>query len=464
MLFNGRTDTAVICGHFTDEHGSNDCILVPHIRAGKISVALFESEDEAVHFTVCFQIGDLIADPLEAGQGLAHLNSVMLTHQIGKRCGHDGFACNGLLRHGPLFDAAGTDIIQKQNAHFVSADKFVGAVRAFHGYTHTIRIRIRGQHKIRPHFLGKLQTFFQCGKNFRIGIGTGGEIPVGIFLFGNDGNIRNTDIFQDLCHGNKTRAVQRRVHQLQTGGPGKSRPYLTGFDGLIECCLAVVADELNQPLFHTFGKGHDLGTGEDIRFLNDIIYHRGGIVRHLASIGTIGFVPVVLGRVMRCGDHDTSVALIIAGGKAQCRDRHQRIINTDFDSIGSQYAGGILGKIPALQPAVVGDRHRLGSALGLDPVRDSLRCLTHDPYVHAVGTCAESTAQACGTEFQRDGEAVLNGGLVSFNALKFCLQIEIFQFRIHPTLVFLHIHNFAVPFFVISTVVAYYYSCFQCNG
>ena len=150
---------------------------------------------------------------------------------------------------------------------------------------------------------------------------------------------------------------------------------------------------------------------------------------------------------MRGSDHDTGVALIVAGGKAQRRYRHQCIINTDFDPVGGQNTGCVLGKIPAFQTAVIGNRDGLGASLGLDPVCDSLCCLTHDPYIHTVGACAKSAAQAGGTEFQRDGKTVLNGTFVSFNALKFRLQIKIFQFRFHPTFVFLHIHSFAVPFF-----------------
>ena len=209
MFLDGRSDAAIVGCHLTDEHGSDHRVLVTYVRSGQISVALFEPEDETVHFTVRFQIGDLITDPLESGERLTHLHSIVLAYQIGKRCGHDGFASNGFFRHGPLFDASGTDVVQKQNAHFISADELIGPVRTLHGDTHAIRIRIRCQHKIRSHFLGKFQTFLQCGKDLRVGIGTGGEITIGIFLFGHDGDIRNADILQNLRYRDKARSVQR---------------------------------------------------------------------------------------------------------------------------------------------------------------------------------------------------------------------------------------------------------------
>ena len=110
-LLDGGADASVVSGHLADEHGGDDGVLVADVRAGQVAVGLFEAEDEALDFPVRLEGGDLVADPLEAREGLSHLDAVVLGHEVGQRRGDDGLAGDGSLGHGAFFEFAGADVV-----------------------------------------------------------------------------------------------------------------------------------------------------------------------------------------------------------------------------------------------------------------------------------------------------------------------------------------------------------------
>ena len=238
----------------------------------------------------------------------------------------------------------------------------------------------------------------------------------------------------------QTGAVQRAVHQLQAGSLAQARAHLTGLDGIIQCLLAVVAHKADQALLHALGKGDVLCTGQHIRLLDLIVHDGGSIIGHLAAIRAVGLVAVVLGRVVRSRDHDTSIALVVTGSKAQCRHRHQSIVNAHLDTVCRQNACGGLGKDIALQAAVVADSHSLAAALSLDPVCQALRGLTHNIDIHTVGASAQNAAQTSGAKLQSHSKAVLDLVIISLDLGQLRLQISVFQLCSHPALIFIQIH------------------------
>ena len=252
MLLDGGTDASVVCRHLADQHGSDDRILVTHIGACKVSVALLKAENETIHLAVRLKLRDLVADPLEAGQGLSELHSVMLRHQIGQRRGNDGLDRNRFLRHGSLLDPARADIVEKKDAHLIAGDQLVGTVRAFHGDTDTVRVRVGRKHQIRSGLLRQFQAFLQGSENLRIRVGTGGEISVRILLFRNDRDVFDSDILQDSGNRYQAGAVERGINQLQAGGPAQARAHLARLDGRIQGVLAVIPHKLDQALLHAF--------------------------------------------------------------------------------------------------------------------------------------------------------------------------------------------------------------------
>ena len=54
----------------------------------------FESEDETINFTCCFQLSNLITDPFETGQDTSQFYTVMFCNGICQRCGYNRFYCN----------------------------------------------------------------------------------------------------------------------------------------------------------------------------------------------------------------------------------------------------------------------------------------------------------------------------------------------------------------------------------
>ena len=141
-------------------------------------------------------------------------------------------------------------------------------------------------------------------------------------------------------------------------------------------------------------------------------------------------------------DHDAGVAVVVTGSEAQRGNGHELVINTYVDSVCGQYACGVTCEIPALETAVVADRHGLRAALGEDPAGDALRCLADNPDIHAVRACAECAAKAGCTELKGYGKALLDGFIVACDALQFRVQIAIHKIGGGPAFVIIKIHSF----------------------
>ena len=241
--------------------------------------------------------------------------------------------------------------------------------------------------------------------------------------------------------GHKAGAVQRAVDQLEAGSLADARADGARLDGGVEGVDAVVTNILDQALRQTVLKGDQLGAGQDIGFLNFGVNDVGGLIGHLATVRAVGLVAVVLGRVVAGGDHDTRVAVVIAGGKAQRGNRHQSLVDADLDVVCSQNLGGRFGKQIALDAAVIADGNGLTAALRLDPVGKALCCLTDNINIHAVGARADDAAQTGGAELQGHGKAVLNGGIVPLNAFQLGLEVCVIQLGSQPTLIHILIHK-----------------------
>ena len=446
LFLDGGADAAVVGGHFADQHAADDGVLIPHIAAGQVAVALLEAEDEPLHFPGGLQLGDLVADPLEAGQHVAALHTIVGGHLVRQRGGHDGLHHHGVGGHGALRNAAGADVIQQQNAHLVAAQQLIAAVLAAHGNAHAVGVRVGGQHQVRAALLRQLQAQAQGLEDLGVWVGAGGEVAVRVLLLGHDGHIGDAQIFQDAGHRHQAAAVQRAVHQLQPGGGAQAGAHAAAFNGLIQGLAAVVLHILDQPGRHALFKGHGLGAGQHVGLLNLGVHHIGRLVGHLAAIGAIGLVAVVLGGVVAGRYHNAGVALVIPGGKAQGRHRHQGLINAHLYAVGRQHLGRRLCEHIAFDAAVVADGHGLAATLGLNPVGQALGGLPHHIHVHAVGARTDHAAQAGGAELQRHGKALFDGLFVTGNGGQLRGKIRVIQVCGAPARVFFLIHIFHLLF------------------
>ena len=112
-----------------------------------------------------------------------------------------------------------------------------------------------------------------------------------------------------------------------------------------------------------------------------------------------------------------------------------------MDAVGREHLGRRFGKDVGLDAAVIADRDGLAAALGFDPVGQALGGLPHDVNVHAVGARADHAAQTGRAKLERDGETVLNGGVVIPNAFEFGLEIGIVQVISQPTVIHFFVHE-----------------------
>ena len=241
-------------------------------------------------------------------------------------------------------------------------------------------------------------------------------------------------------HGHQAGAVQGGVDQLEPRGFAQAGPDGPGLDGVVQGFLAVLTHVGNQTGGQTLFKGDELGTLQNVGLLDFGIDNGGGIVGHLAAVGPVSLVAVVLGGVVGGGDHDAGVGTIESGGEGQGGHRHQCVIDADLDAVGSQNAGGVFGKHIGVDAAVVGDGNQLVAPLGLHPVGKPLGGLTDHVDIHPVGARAQHAPQAGGAEFQRDGEAVLDLFVAACDFPELLCQSRVLQLSGGPALVIVHVH------------------------
>ena len=365
----------------------------------------------------------------------------MLSDLVSQRRGDDGLAHDGVLGHRALLNAARADVVEQQNADLVAGEQLIAAVLALDGDADAVRVGVGGQHQVSAGLLGQLQTQAQRLEDLGVGIRAGREVAVRVLLLGHNGDVGDADVAQNMGDGHKAGAVQRAVDELQTGGLADARADGACLNGGIQRVDAVVTDVLDQALGHAVLKGDQLGAGQDIGFLNFGVDDVGGLVGHLAAVRAVGLVAVVLGGVVAGRDHDTGVAVVIAGRKAQRGHGHKGAVDADLDAVGGQHLGSGPGEQVALDAAVIADGNGLAAALGLDPVGKALGRLTDNVNIHTVGACTDDAAQARCTELQGHSKTVLNGGIVTLDAFQLGLEVSVVQLCSEPTLIHILIHK-----------------------
>ena len=215
-LHHGNALCAVISSHFTDEHGCNNGILIPNVRASQITIAFFKAKDIAVFFALFFQETNLFADELEARQNFNQFYTISLADCFYNVSGNDGLYCNRMLRHRALLNTLFADIFQQHCTNFITGEQCISALSIRNGDANTVSVWVSCQQQIRLYLVAVLQTELQCFPNFRVRIRTGGKVAVWIFLFLDNGHFLNADAVQNGANRLVSSAVQRGVDNLQT--------------------------------------------------------------------------------------------------------------------------------------------------------------------------------------------------------------------------------------------------------
>ena len=405
----------VVTRHFADEHGGHHGVLVAHIGAAQVAVALLEAEEEPALLALLLQAGDLLADVLEAGKRAAQLKAVLAGQGVKHRRAHDGGdheLVRDVLAAGR--GAAGEPVGEK-HAHLVAAQQDILALVG-HGDARAVGVGVGGQQQVGMHLGAQLQALLQRLPDLGVGVGAGGEVTVGLGLLGHHGHVGHPDALEDLRDALKTCAVERGVHDLEVGAVG-GRLHMLGLlgHGVHKALDGALADVVDQARVHGLVKGHARHAVEDVDLADGGEDVLGSLRGDLAAVGAVHLVAVVLGGVVACGDVDAGRAPQVARGEGAGGRGLQARVEVSCDAVGRQHLGGYMAEKLALVARVAADGNAGLVEVRLEVVGQALRGECDRVDVHAVRAGAENAAQACRAELEVLEECVLNGLLVALH-------------------------------------------------
>ncbi len=375
--------------HFRDEHSSNNCVLIAHVRARKITVAFFVAYYETLALAFFFEFFDDFADVLKTGEHLAHFRAVAFRNSRSEVGGYYGLYRNGFF--GQTFRMRKNEI-DEQNAHFVARYEPVSVFR-LDRRAYSVSIGVGAYHYVRAAALCKLQREVERLGFFGIGVRASSETAVGPRLLGNYRYVVESALAQHLRHYVATRSVERRVHYGQLA--------------LIRHGTFVHAIEiLARDVRHRYATFLDGGCIVD-RFyverfdaLYVIEYFARGFIRDLTAVRSVHLVAVELCGVMARRYHYARVAAEMPNHKRQIRRGFEFARYIRLYAVMREHSRGMPRKLLRELTRIVAYRHR-----GLFYVREqvvgkSLRDLAYRVIIESVRARAEYAAQARRAELE----------------------------------------------------------------
>ena len=238
-------------------------------------------------------------------------------------------------------------------------------------------------------------------------------------------------------------AMEGGVYDLQIVCGGLDRLGVDGHgQGLLqEGLVGLLADPLNEAGLHGFVEINGLEAGEDVDLLHLFGDGVGVVGGQLSAVGPVDLIAVVLLGVVAGGDVQTRGAAVVAHGKAQLRGGAQLVENTDMDAVGGHDAGGLSGKLHAVEAAVVGDGDALPLglfALSGNDVGEGLGGMADHVDVHMMQAQLHGTAQAGRAELQGSEKAAFDLLRVVLDGVKLCPLPLAEGGVVQPALVFFH--------------------------
>ncbi len=393
------------CRFAEQEHGV-DAVLVTHMCAGEIAIALFKAEGEALRVPLAFQKTDLFANVFKAGECAAKLCAAGFRDGVCHGGGDNRGDGNGALgkRSGSFSCAA--DEIEQQHADLVAGEQTVGAL-VRDGNAAAVAVRVSADEKIGLYDPAQLESFLHCLADLGVRIRAGREIAVRLCLFGDEREILNAEFLKKLFHTLSAGAVEGRIDETQAGKIvfGDAQ----GANGVYVGVQQLVRNPSDAAGGKKRGKVSDLDTikiGTILKIVRDLRHARRG---QLAAVGAVDLEAVILRGIMAGGDADANAAGKCAHRKAQGGHRLEAGVNVCFDTICRKDGGSFPGKAGAADSAVVADGSALGKGGSAQIVGNRLRGAADDVDVHAVGACAEDAAKTAGAEGQLAAEGIVDG-------------------------------------------------------
>jgi len=382
---------------------------------------------------------DLLADELEARQGLLRLDAVLAGDLFAQVAGDDGIEHDRVLRHGLLLRALAQDVLQQHRSGLVAGHHDV-LVALLDADAHAVGIRVADQDDVRLFAGAVFQRQLIGARLFRVGSRRVGEVRIRRALLKHR-NHMVAGALQQRADRNVGGAVLRREDDLEMVLVD-IRIQLDGQDVPVVFLIDILADDGDQ----LFLLGRVVGA--DGKLVGDRVDLGDDGVRQsrnqLAAFLIVELVAVVLLRVVAGGDHDAAAALLKARRERQFRRRPQAFKHVAADAVAGQHGGGVKGELEGIMAVVVADGHAglLGlCAQAVDIHRKAFRGLADRVNVDAVGAGAHDAAHAGRAEFNVRIERVAD--FLFIHALHFAAQIRV-QIRIvKPTLVvLLCVHDF----------------------
>ena len=292
----------IILRHLANEQARIHGIFVAHVIARQITIAFFEAENESVDLAGIGKLGDDVADVFKAGKAATQLEAVFRSKRVNHGGRHDSRDRNLIGQILAAFTTHASDVIEQKHAHLVAREQRV-VVAVFARHTHTVGIGIGREQQVGMHFLTQVNALLHGLANFRVGIRTRGKIAIGLALLRNYRDIGDARALEHGGHGNQARAIERRVHEFQgsfgdlLGGKAAHR---FGQNRIVIALEHRVVDPFHHARSHSLIEAHRFHARERIGVRDRSRNGFRSLARNLATIGAIGLITVVGGRIVAC--------------------------------------------------------------------------------------------------------------------------------------------------------------------
>ena len=163
----------------------------------------------------------------------------------------------------------------------------------------------------------------------------------------------------------------------------------------------------------------DLGNDEVVDVRNELT----------ASL-VIELVAVVLGGIVRCGDHNAAECRKLANREGKLGGRSERLKHVRLDTVCSKNACGLEAEFDAEAAVIVRDDNTASASLCaclLDILCKALSCLADHIFVDTVGSDTQNAAKSAGTKLEIVKKSLLDLLIVGLNSDKLfsvaCIKI-----------------------------------------